>query len=87
MVMLNVVLDELHLGDRVRLIEDFLETRWRAVPADGWRNARTYRDWAEGLAMRAVVSGVGSSVRHTNPCIRSWAGLANQHGAASKNGE
>lgn len=73
--MLNALFEKSHLADRVRLIEDFLETRWRAVPADRWRSARTYRDWAEGLAMRALMSGVGRSVRQTNRRIRSWAGL------------
>jgi AraC-like DNA-binding protein len=75
LAMLNAVFEEPNLADRVRLIEDFLETRWRAEPADRWRTARTYRDWAEGLALRAVVSGVGRSVRQTNRRIRSWAGL------------
>jgi AraC-like DNA-binding protein len=75
LAMLNGLFEKSHLADRVRLIEDFLETRWRAVPAERWRSARTYRDWAEGLAMRALMSGVGRSVRQTNRRIRSWAGL------------
>jgi AraC-like DNA-binding protein len=72
---LNAVFDEASLVDRVRVIEDLLETRWRTVPADRRTSARTYRDWADGLALRAVMSGVGRSVRQTNRRIRAWAGL------------
>jgi AraC-like DNA-binding protein len=75
LAMLNAVFGAPHLADRVRLIEDFLETRWRAVPAERWSSARTYRNWAEGLALRALVSGAGRSVRQTNRRIRLWAGL------------
>lgn len=75
LAILNAVFEQPHLADRVRLIEDFLESRWRAVTADSWKSAKTYRDWAESLAMRALVSGVGRSVRQTNRRIRLWAGL------------
>jgi AraC-like DNA-binding protein len=73
--MLNAVFEKTLLAHRVSLIQDFLETRWRTIPADRWRSAGSYRDWAEGLAMRAVVSGAGRSVRQANRRIRAWAGL------------
>jgi len=75
LAMLNAVFDKSHPAERVRLVEDFLEPRWRAVQAERWSSAGTYRDWAEGLAMRALTSGVGRSVRQTNRRIRAWAGL------------
>ncbi|MCW7541180.1 helix-turn-helix domain-containing protein [Aquabacterium sp. A7-Y] len=75
LVALNAPFHEACLADRVRRIEDFLEPRWRALPADQWSSARTYRDWADGLATRALTSGVGRSVRQTSRRIRAWAGL------------
>lgn len=75
LAMLNEVFDRSNLADRIRVIEDFLEPRWRAVQAERWSSARTFRGWTEGLAMRALVSGVGRSVRQTNRRIRAWAGL------------
>ena len=75
LAMLNALFDKSQPVDRVRLVEDFLETRWRAVQAERWNSAGTYRDWAEGLAMRALTSGVGRSVRQTHRRVRAWAGL------------
>ena len=75
LAMLNALFDQPHLAGRVRLVEDFLEARWRAMHAERWGSAGTYRDWAEGLAMRALMSGVGRSVRQTNRRIRARAGL------------
>lgn len=72
---LDAPFQEACFADRVRRIEDFLEPRWRAIPAEHWSSARTYRDWADGLATRAVTSGVGRSVRQTSRRIRAWAGL------------
>lgn len=75
LAMLNALFEQSHFADRVRLVEDFLEPRWRAVQAERWSSVRTYRDWAEGLAVRALISGVGRSVRQTNRRIQAWAGL------------
>ncbi len=75
LAMLNAVFEQPHLAGRVGLVEDFLESRWQTVTADGGKSVRTYRDWAQGLAMRALVSGVGRSARQTNRRIRMWAGL------------
>ncbi|WP_442975510.1 hypothetical protein, partial [Salmonella enterica] len=55
----------LHAPDdaaRVRCIEEFLDPRWQAVRGGGrWGSARSYRDWAQSLAMRAAMSGLGRS--------------------------
>jgi len=75
LAMLNAVPEASDAEARVRLIEDFIEERWRATRSDGWSSVRTYADWAEGLALRALVSGVGRSVRQSHRRIRAWAGL------------
>jgi AraC-like DNA-binding protein len=76
LVMLNAVLDGASAPERIHLVQDFIEARWRAVPRDGWGSVHTYADWAAGLAMRALVSGTGRSVRQTHRRIRAWAGLS-----------
>jgi AraC-like DNA-binding protein len=75
LAMLNAVPQASDAQTRVRLIEDFIEPRWCATRGDGWSSAHTYADWAEGLAMRALMSGVGRSVRQSSRRIRAWAGL------------
>lgn len=59
---------------RVRLIEDFLEPRWRdARPSQAW-SANRYSDWAQGLALRAATSGPGRSLRQVERRIKQWTG-------------
>lgn len=59
---------------RVRLIEDFLEPRWQQVRPRHALSPTYYRDWAEGLALRAALSGTGRSLRQVERRIRGWAG-------------
>ncbi|MBI5260080.1 MAG: helix-turn-helix transcriptional regulator [Burkholderiales bacterium] len=73
--MLQAVLDAPGWDERIGLIEDFLEPRWRALKPGAWGSARTYRDWVEGLTVRALTAGVGRSARQTHRRIRAWAGL------------
>lgn len=57
---------------RLCLIEDFLASRWTSHhrPAP-----QRYRDWAEGLALRAATSDMGRSLRQAERRIKAWAGL------------
>lgn len=72
---LQAVFEAATLEDRVSLIEDFIEPQWRALNVAEWGSAASYRDWVEGLAVRALTAGVGRSVRQTHRRIRTWAGL------------
>jgi AraC-like DNA-binding protein len=69
----------LHASDdatRVRCIEEFLDPRWQAVRGGGrWGSAGSYRDWAQSLAMRAAMSGLGRSMRQMERRVRAWCGL------------
>lgn len=75
LAMLRAALQAPDDAARVQLIEDFITPRWQAVRGDSWTNARTYRDWAQSLALRAAMTGVGRSVRQGARRIRAWAGL------------
>lgn len=62
-------------GARVRLLEAFLEPRWRAVSHQAMPLADRQRYWVEGLALRAATSGIGRSLRQMERRIKDWAGL------------
>lgn len=73
--MLNGVLQQTNLQDRVRLVEDFFDARWRALNVQSWNSAETYKGWVEGLTVRAFTSGVGRSARQVHRRVLVWAGL------------
>ncbi|WP_394790528.1 helix-turn-helix domain-containing protein [Rhodoferax sp.] len=59
---------------RVRLIEAFIAPRWQAARQLGAVPVRSYQDWAQGLAVRALASGVGQSLRQAKRRIKAWTG-------------
>jgi len=59
---------------RVRVIEAFLQPRWQQARTQGAMPVRTFQDWAQALAVRALVSGVGQSLRQTERRIKTWTG-------------
>lgn len=59
---------------RIQLIEDFLLPRWQAVKRQGMVPVHTFDDWARNLALRAVISGMGRSMRQMERRIRVWTG-------------
>jgi AraC-like DNA-binding protein len=73
--MLNSVLQQRSLQDRVRLVEDFIEARWRELNVQSWSGRKTCKGWVEGLALRAFTSGAGRSVRQAHRRVLVWAGL------------
>jgi AraC-like DNA-binding protein len=75
MGMLRQVLEAPDDAGRVRCIEDFIAPRWRAAREGPWGGARSYRDWAQSLAMRAAMSGLGRSMRQAERRVRAWCGL------------
>lgn len=75
LAMLQAALDGEDDAARVRVVEDFIEPRWRAVHGDAWHEARTYRGWAEAMGIRALPPDVGISTRQEDRRIRAAAGL------------
>ena len=61
-------------GARVRLVQDFLECRWRDARLSEPSTIPRYRDWALALALRAATSAPGRSVRQLERRIKEWAG-------------
>jgi AraC-like DNA-binding protein len=59
---------------RLALIENFLLPRWQPI-AHGRAIGRRYKDWSEGLALRAATSATGRSLRQIERRIKGWAGL------------
>lgn len=60
---------------RIRLIEDFLSPRWRAMRPSGWlRMPQALSDWSQNLAMRYVTSSTGKSLRQMERRIKQWTG-------------
>lgn len=59
---------------RLRLIEDFLTPRWQAARRLGAVPVRGFEDWAQALAVRALASGVGRSLRQAERRVRTWTG-------------
>lgn len=61
---------------RIAAFEAFLLPRWQSARRAHPALARSYRDWAEALATRAALSGLGRSVRQAERRIKAWAGLS-----------
>ena len=59
---------------RVQHLQDFLDPRWQAVRPKQALQGHRYTDWAQGLALRAVQSSAGRSLRQVERRIKSWAG-------------
>ncbi|WP_199099383.1 helix-turn-helix domain-containing protein [Dyella sp. ASV21] len=62
-------------AQRVTLLENFLEPRWRACRPALPFAAHRQADWAAYLAQRAAASTMGSSLRQLERRIKQWAGL------------
>jgi len=60
---------------RIRLIEDFLEPRWRQARDEGRAPGNALGDWIQALVMHAAISGWGRSVRNLERRIKAWLGL------------
>jgi AraC-like DNA-binding protein len=63
-------------SDEVRLsrIESFLDPLWNAARPSPPFGVHRYKDWAQGLALRAATSRSGRSVRQIERRIRQWTG-------------
>jgi AraC-like DNA-binding protein len=59
---------------RVRLIEVFLAPRWQLARTRGAVPVRHVQDWAQALALRALASGAGQSLRQVERRIKAWTG-------------
>jgi AraC-like DNA-binding protein len=59
---------------RLTLIESFLDPLWHAARPSLLLGAHRYRDWAQGLALRAATTRSGRSLRQVERRIREWAG-------------
>lgn len=59
----------------LRVLEDFLEPRWRPLAAAAVPRIERYRHWVEGVALRAAQSAAGRSLRQVERRIKQWAGL------------
>ncbi|MDR7377504.1 AraC-like DNA-binding protein [Rhodoferax ferrireducens] len=73
-VMAEAVLQAGDDASRVRLIEAFIAPRWQAARQLGAVPVRSYQDWAQGLALRAMASGMGQSLRQAERRIKAWTG-------------
>ena len=62
-------------GGTQHLIQDFLEPRWRQARPDAGQVLLSFRDWTQGLALRAYASGSARSLRQAERRVRQWAGL------------
>lgn len=60
---------------RVLMIQDFLEPTWRQARPDAGQVLLSFRDWTQGLALRAYASGSARSLRQAERRVRQWAGL------------
>lgn len=59
-------------AERVALLEDFLEPRWRAARPGGAFDG--VGDWVNRLGAQAAAAGLGRSVRMVERRIREWSG-------------
>ena len=62
-------------ASRIHLVEEFLEPRWALVRDSAVSRADRFRYWVENLGLRALQSGVGSSLRQAERRIKHWAGM------------
>lgn len=61
-------------GQRVALIEAFLQARWQRLRPDAASLSRGYNDWLAGMTLRAGTSGLGRSLRQVERRIKQWTG-------------
>lgn len=61
-------------ASRVQMIEAFLLPRWQRARTQGVVPVRSFQDWAEALAVRALASGVGQSLRQAERRVKAWTG-------------
>lgn len=61
---------------RIRLVEDFLEPRWREARDAGRAPGNVLGDWLQALLMHVAASGWGRSVRSLERRIKAWLGLS-----------
>lgn len=59
---------------RMRLVEDFLASRWQAARKSGDHPAGAVQDWVRRLAVQAASTGLASSARNIERRIKAWAG-------------
>jgi AraC-like DNA-binding protein len=62
-------------GQRLEILEDFLDPRWQACRPTLPLHAHRYADWAMHLAQRAALSGPGRSARQLERRVKRWSGL------------
>ncbi|BDT67361.1 hypothetical protein os1_15370 [Comamonadaceae bacterium OS-1] len=72
--MAQAVLDAPDDTARVRVIEAFMLPRWQAARREGLVPVRGVNEWVQALAVRALASGVGQSLRQAERRIRAWTG-------------
>lgn len=68
------VMDAADDDSRMALVEQFLETRWRAARAAGAAPGSVWGDWVNSLAAQVALSGWGRSARNVERRIKIWAG-------------
>lgn len=61
-------------AERYRRFEDRLDPLWQRARPPGHVANRLMRDWTHSLAVRAVTSGAGRSLRQAERRVRSWTG-------------
>lgn len=74
LAMLEAVRTAADDDSRVQLLADFLTSRWQALRPDPPSLVRDYRDWSQGLVLRAANSGLGRSLRQMERRIKQWTG-------------
>ena len=75
LAMAQAVLQAPDDASRIRLVEEFLEPRWALVRDSAVSRADRFHYWVENLGLRALQSGVGSSLRQAERRIKQWAGM------------
>ncbi len=60
---------------RIKLVEDFLEARWRVLRPESAAPVTHLAEWGRSLATRAMFSGLGRSTRQIGRRITAWTGL------------
>lgn len=69
------VLEEPDRDNRIALVEGFLEPRWQAARPRNGLHTGWFRDYLNGLALRAVTSDWMHSTRQLERRIKTWTGL------------
>jgi AraC-like DNA-binding protein len=73
--MAQAVLQARDTAAAIRILEDFLEPRWREAREAGRAPGNLLGDWLQALLMHAATSGWGRSVRNLERRIKAWLGL------------